>query len=65
MDTVEAYASALATAGKPLDHVIYPDVGHGFLTFDEGSPAYAASHDAWDRALTFLDGHLKDGSQAS
>jgi carboxymethylenebutenolidase len=65
MDNVEAYTSALAAAGKPLDHVIYPDVGHGFLTFDEESPAYAASRDAWDRARAFLEGHMKDGSRAS
>jgi carboxymethylenebutenolidase len=65
MDNVAAYASALAAAGKELDDVIYPDVGHGFLTFDEESPAYASSRDAWDRALAFLDGHLKDGSRTS
>jgi carboxymethylenebutenolidase len=65
MDNVEAYAAALAAAGKPLDHVVYPEVGHGFLTFDEASPGYAASRDAWERALAFLDRHLRDGSRAS
>lgn len=65
MDNVEAYVNALAAAGKPFDHVIYPDVGHGFLTFAEDSPAYAASRDAWDRAIAFLDDHLKVGGAAS
>lgn len=65
MENVEAYADALAAAGKSLDRVVYPAVGHGFLTFDEASPGYAASHDAWDKALAFLSRHLGDGSHAS
>jgi carboxymethylenebutenolidase len=63
MDNVEAYTEALDAAGKPLDTVIYPEVGHGFLTFDADSPAFAVSRDAWDRALDFLGHHL--GGRAS
>jgi carboxymethylenebutenolidase len=58
MDTVAAYTGALEAAGKPFEHVIYPEVGHGFLTFDEAAPAYPASREAWERALAFLARHL-------
>lgn len=65
MDTVDAYADALVAAGKPHDILIYPEVGHGFLTFDEGAPAYGPSKHAWDKALAFLKRHLGAGSRPS
>lgn len=54
MDNVAAYREALARYGKTAETVIYPGLGHGFLTFDPDSPAFAASQDAWERTLAFF-----------
>ncbi len=59
MANVDAYADALVAAGKPHDIVTYPDVGHGFMTFDEEAPAYGPSRHAWGKALDFLKRHLQ------
>jgi carboxymethylenebutenolidase len=65
MDNVDAYADALVAAGKPHDILVYPEVGHGFLTFDDESPAWQPSAHAWGKALEFFKRHLKGGSHAS
>ncbi|MEJ7763198.1 MAG: dienelactone hydrolase family protein [Thermomicrobiales bacterium] len=54
MDTVEAYRAALAEADRQFEFVVYPGVGHGFLTFDPDSPTFTVSEDAWTRTLAFL-----------
>lgn len=54
MDNVAAYDNALTEAGKDHEFVIYPGIGHGFLTFDLGSAAYEHSRDAWRHTLAFL-----------
>jgi carboxymethylenebutenolidase len=54
MDNVARYRAALDRYGRPAETVIYPGLGHGFLTFDPGAPAYAASQDAWERTLAFF-----------
>jgi carboxymethylenebutenolidase len=59
MDNVAAYDNALTQAGKDHEFIIYPGIGHGFLTFDPDHPAYGHSQDAWQRALAFLDEKLR------
>lgn len=58
MDNVAAYDDKLTKYGKPHEFVIYPGLGHAFLTFDPDSPAYEDSQDAWQRTLIFLNDHL-------
>jgi carboxymethylenebutenolidase len=65
MANVDAYADALVAAGKPHDVLVYPEVGHGFLTFDEAAPGYGPSKHAWGKALDFLKRHLATGSRGS
>ena len=46
--------------GKAHEFHSYPEVGHGFLTFDDdGSPRAVVSKDAWSRLLDFFGKHLK------
>jgi carboxymethylenebutenolidase len=59
MDNVAAYDNALSAARKTHDFVIYPAIGHGFLTFDPEAKAYEHSQDAWRRTLTFLGEKLR------
>ncbi len=58
MDNVEEYRTEVTRHRKAHDFIVYPDVGHGFLTFDPEADAYAASQDAWARTLEFLGIHL-------
>ena len=58
MDNVAAYQQALARYGKTAETIIYPGLGHGFLTFDPESPAFDSSRDAWERTLAFFRAHL-------
>lgn len=64
MDNVAAYDDKLTAAGKDHRFVIYPDIGHGFLTFDPEADAYEASQDAWQQTLEFLATHLGAPGQA-
>jgi carboxymethylenebutenolidase len=59
MDNVDKYEALLDQYDKSYEFVRYEGVGHGFLTFDENSPSWPASHDAWNHALEFLGGHLR------
>jgi carboxymethylenebutenolidase len=43
---------ALRERGVAYEHVIYPDVGHGFMAASDGAP-YAAAQDSWARTLAF------------
>lgn len=58
MENVDAYRDSVTRHGKAHDFIVYPDVGHGFLTFDPESDAFAASQDAWARTVEFLGLHL-------
>jgi carboxymethylenebutenolidase len=58
MDNVERYRSGLTDAGKEHHFAIYPGLPHGFLTFDESSPNYAASADSWDKTMLFFGTHV-------
>ena len=58
MDNVAAYDDKLSARNAPHEFVIYPGIGHGFLTFDPASDAYEPSQDAWARTLAFLAEHL-------
>lgn len=58
MDNVAAYDDKLTSQGKTHEFVIYPGIGHGFLTFDPEADAYDASQDAWTQTLAFLSEHL-------
>jgi carboxymethylenebutenolidase len=57
-DAVPAFAEAMAAAGKPFDHRVYPGAPHAF--FNDTRPSYRvrASRDAWARTLAFLAEHL-------
>ncbi len=54
MDNVERYRAALEQAGAPFEFVVYPGLGHGFLTFDGSAPHFADAQDGWGRAVAFL-----------
>lgn len=58
MENVEAYRNEVTRHRKAHDFIVYPDVGHGFLTFDPTSDASSASQDSWARTLEFLGIHL-------
>ncbi len=64
MDNVGKYDTLLSRYGKDHEFVIYPGVGHGFLTFDPDAVAYDASQQAWSRALSFLSDRLGRASAA-
>lgn len=51
MENVEAYDAALTQSGVPHEFVIYPGLGHGFLTFDPESPAYSGAQDSYRRMV--------------
>jgi carboxymethylenebutenolidase len=54
MENVERYRAALEQAGARFEFVVYPGLGHGFLTFDGSAPHFADAQDGWKRAVTFL-----------
>jgi carboxymethylenebutenolidase len=54
MDNVERYRAALEHAGARFELVVYPGLGHGFLTFDPSAPQFDDAQDAWRRAVAFL-----------
>lgn len=58
MDNLRAYDEKLDKYEKSHEFVIYPGLGHAFLTFDPDSEAYQASQDAWQRTLAFLNANL-------
>jgi len=51
---VPAFAEAMARAGRPFDHRVYPGAPHAF--FNDTRPSYRvrAARDAWARTLGFL-----------
>jgi carboxymethylenebutenolidase len=44
----------LKKVNTPREFVIYPELPHGFLTFESDEPAFEESSDSWSRTLTFL-----------
>jgi dienelactone hydrolase len=56
--STEAF-QALRSKGKPVDVVIYKNVGHGFLLHTRGGWDEYAGEDAWNRTISFLNVHLK------
>jgi len=58
MANVERYDELLTRYQKEHEFVIYPGVGHGFVTFDPDAPAYDATQQAWTQALAFLGARL-------
>lgn len=57
-DNVRAYEAAAKQAGKSFDATIYPDVGHGFMTFSSEGPTAKPSQESWGRAIQFLKEYL-------
>ncbi len=57
-ENVKIYQQAAKKAGKNVNFTIYPNVGHGFLTFDPAAPTAKASQDSWTRTLAFLKKNL-------
>lgn len=62
MDKVERYREALTANGADFEFVIYPDAGHGFLTFDPASLSFEAAKDGWARTVAFLQERLDAGA---
>lgn len=58
MDNVDRYELLLERYRKPHEFVRYDGIGHGFLTFEDGTPATEPSRDAWTRTLRFLGERL-------
>jgi carboxymethylenebutenolidase len=54
MDNVKHYEEALDRTGAFHDFTIFPNVGHGFLTFKPDAPAFEASQEAFQKAVAFL-----------
>lgn len=59
MDNVDKYEGLLKRYRKAHEFVRYDGVGHGFLTFEENTPASEASRDAWERTLAFFGERLR------
>ncbi|MGH2532543.1 MAG: dienelactone hydrolase family protein [Thermomicrobiales bacterium] len=58
MENVAAYDAALTSAGVAHEFVIYPGIGHGFLTFDPDSPAFDGARDSYRRMIAFFQDKL-------
>ncbi len=58
MDIVRRYASKLESHGKKYEIVIYPGLGHAFLTFDQNDSRYHISSESWARTIRFLKQQL-------
>lgn len=52
-------AEMLRSAGCESDVLVYPKVRHGFGLNSRGGADGAAARDAWERAVAFLDCHLR------
>jgi len=61
MDNVERYRAALEPAGARFEFVVYPGLGHAFLTFDQSATQFDDAQDAWRRAVAFLRTTLTPG----
>lgn len=59
MDNVAAYDAALSRYGKPHEFVVYPGIGHAFMTFETGAPTFSDAGDAWKRTLAHFHTHLQ------
>jgi len=60
--SVEA-AEFLRTAGCEADVLVYPRVHHGFGLNSRGGIDRAAARDAWERAVAFLECHLRSPTE--
>jgi carboxymethylenebutenolidase len=58
MDNVAAYDAALTRAGVPHEFVIYPGLGHGFLTTPPDAPGYEDAQDSFRRTVAFFEDKL-------
>jgi carboxymethylenebutenolidase len=58
MENVDHYEANFKRYGKEHEFVRYPDIGHGFLTFDPDEASFNQSEDSWARTLRFFDERL-------
>lgn len=58
-DQVEAFTGRLKQLGKNFQSKVYPDADHGFFCDARASYNPAASKDAWQKTLAFLEANLK------
>jgi carboxymethylenebutenolidase len=58
MDNVERYRVGLEAAARTHEFNIYPNVPHGFLTFDENNPHHAVSADSWRKTMHFFSAYV-------
>lgn len=56
--TVAETRATLTRLGKRHEIILYPDLGHAFLTFDPQAPAFEAARQSWQRSLGFLTAAL-------
>ena len=64
MQNVADFAQAMKRHGTAFEHMVYPGLGHGFLSasqFDPDNGAYHAACDSWTRTIGFLHQELIGG----
>jgi carboxymethylenebutenolidase len=54
MDNLQRYDEALSRTGAIHDFTVFPNIGHGFLTFKPDAPAFEPSQEAFQKAVAFL-----------
>ncbi len=59
LEEVERIKGRLAALDKRAETIVYPGAPHGFFCEDRESYRAEAALDAWQRLLTFFDGHLR------
>ena len=58
IENVLAYRAAMEAREADYRDIVYPGVGHAFLTFDSDAPNYATAQDAWAATLQFFANRL-------
>jgi carboxymethylenebutenolidase len=58
MENVLAYRAAMEAREADYRDIVYPGVGHAFLTFDPDAPNHATAQDAWAAMLQFFANRL-------
>jgi carboxymethylenebutenolidase len=58
MENVLAYRAAMEARDADYRDVVYPGIGHAFLTFDPENQNYETAQDAWAATLQFFANRL-------
>ena len=62
VENVREFEEALEALDKNHEIIVYPDVGHAFANPSGNNYDAEAAQMAWEKTLSFLDGHLGPGS---